>query len=490
MSRLSAHGGWVVTLCHLVVSGAFHLLVGVGIEERMTFARVWQLAPLTTLRDDLGGLLSVLHMQPPGYNVLVGVLIKLFGYNGPQALHAVHVAMGAAIAGMVFGMSFRLTGRRWAGLAAGLFVALHPALILFEAFTVYDLVSTFLVTSVGYCFVRHTEGGMGDRWLYAALGMLATLMLTRGMYHLILILPVAALAVLARRGTRQSALLAVLLAALPPTGWYLKNQFQFGFFGASSHFGLSFSRVAFEKVKDPEAMALAERGLVAPIVGAFPKFYELVKHPERYAAFGYDEPAPHPELGRNNLNNINIIPLARDYLGSSINAMAVYPDRWVATLGENVLLYLLPPAKNPWLSVQRAQMESYEAWFSTVLDGAWLGELTAREGAAAPFLPSYRAFTFPTIWVLFAVGLWKKRRELGGVRSALAAEPGLALIALLLSYSFAVATLFEAGENDRYAFYTEPLWTCFALAILFRFWDGRREPQPVPLPGPPPAEST
>jgi len=196
-----AHAGrWAAAaaLLHLAAA-AVHIARGLTIRHDFgpsTWDFFWQNLSTADLRERALQSLWYLHTQPPFWNAFNAPLVKIFGDLQPEALQLLHLLMGAAMAVLI---ATRLTASVAAGVVAGALVALDPALVLYEAYALYETLCAFLVMVMFLALVKAgPEGRTGP--LLVVLAALSVLVLTRSLFHLALLVPaVAGAAVLARR---------------------------------------------------------------------------------------------------------------------------------------------------------------------------------------------------------------------------------------------------------------------------------------------------
>ena len=182
------------------------------------------------------------------------MLIKAVGAAHPELLHLLHVGMGAAAAGLAVLIAGRLTGSVAAAAVAGALVALDPALVMYEAYALYEMLCALLIMLAVYGLTRAAPAGRTGP-LVLALAALTALVLTRSLYHLALLaVAVVGAAALARR--RHLVLACGVALAFVPAGWYAKNLVQYGFFGVSSWYGIGLWRVALFRYESEELTPL------------------------------------------------------------------------------------------------------------------------------------------------------------------------------------------------------------------------------------------
>ncbi|MCX5772694.1 MAG: hypothetical protein NTZ09_20815, partial [Candidatus Hydrogenedentes bacterium] len=272
-----------ICLIHVAVALAYH---AIGFAPTLApETGQWHLLPADLLRADLATSLYDLHAQPPLYNAYAGLFAKLFYPRQFDAMFFAQVILGGLIAAMTYprvlrwgraparpggGGARRLFGRAGArphrlnwtrrprfAFIAGLFLALNPALFLYEHLG-YETLTAFGLTLTVFLFSLHDRTGRASM-LAAAVAALALTTLVRSSYHPALLVPVIALACIAAREpkaghspqkpgavpTSWKRVLAVsILIALVPLAWCAKNQARFGFFGSSSWAGQNLWKIA------------------------------------------------------------------------------------------------------------------------------------------------------------------------------------------------------------------------------------------------------
>jgi hypothetical protein len=138
----------VVSFVHLVVALAYRNILGIDIEAdpvRNSWNWFWQTLPAEALRDNL--LISIwnLHAQPPLYNLYGALFIKAAHPHYLQWIHSANMILGALLSGMVFFVLLQFTRQQMFSFYTALILALNPALFLYEAYILYELLVAFLV---------------------------------------------------------------------------------------------------------------------------------------------------------------------------------------------------------------------------------------------------------------------------------------------------------------------------------------------------------
>lgn len=451
---------------HLLVS-AYHYLRGVSIRHDFppsTWDFFWQNLTTADLKDRALESLWYLHAQPPLWNALNAPLIKLFGDAQPEALQIVHVLLGAALAALAVRVAAGLTGSLLAGAVAGALVALDPALVLYEAFPLYEVLCAFLVMLTLWAVVRAGPEGK-TRPLAVALAALGALVLTRSLYHVAIMIPAVAAAMLARN--RRAVLAIGLAATLLPAGWYAKNLAQNGFFGGSSWYGMGLWRVTLFRYRNAELAPMAISGELDPIVSAPP-----FSTPSRYRPLGYDRVSDIPSMSRNDFHNVNIPAVSTAFGRSARTLIAHDPLHFLGNIVIGYGNFSAPSTEYEQLAPDRERMATHvAAW--RVLTGLPIARLVDRS------LPIGTSGSF--FLVLIPLGLvthaWLlARRWKGGesIEATLRTDAPLLWAAGLIVYTTLVGSALELGENLRFKFMIEPLLLTYWAILTVRWWRVRR----------------
>jgi hypothetical protein len=340
-------------------------------------------------------------------------------------------------------------------LVVALILALNPAIFLYEAYLLYPLLTAFLVTLSLFCLLRYSQGRRlidGAAFLF----VLNLLLLTRGSYHLLLLIPALGLAgLLAGQRARQMVLIGLLISLLS-VGWYAKNYLVFGFAGASSWAGQNLWRIATGGLGPSEQQELApQAGLDAAVVET-PAF----QPPSTYEQYGFTKRSSVEVLARDDFNNLNIIDISRLYGQNARRLIAYDPLHYLRNVVAAYLHFSQPSSQYEHLAINAASLGWYETLSTEFVQGGrWLGEYG-----------TFQVFLLPAALLLYAGALWHRH----GLKARawldyLQTDAPLFFTAGLITYSTLISCLFELGENQRFKFDVEALIWLFVVAVAYRF---------------------
>lgn len=450
-----------IAAAYVVVSGTLWAWRGLAVEVVAPEAwnGSWHLMSMDYLRDNLLEGLWLLHAQPPLFNLWVGFLWKLFSPNAAPYFQAANIAMGAATAGAVYWLGVRLSGRRWAGLAMGVFWLANPSPYIFAASWLYETPTAFFVTLVaaawGRLFRRQGRGRTA-----AAFASLNALILLRSAFHPLLVVLGWAAALFLRPGRWRRMTVMAVVFALPTVFWVGKNLYLYDMAGTSSWSGMNFIGPVIDHYSLEERMALVEQGVIEPAAGITVWWL-----PEHYRSYGFDKRSEAPLLNRNDYHNINIIGISKMYMRNALRLIAHRPLLYIMNLEASYRRYCLASSRDPNVRGGYGVVVEWEAIWTNWVLGKGLTQLTARWFGRDPF-HSWLYFALPL--GLGGYGVAALRRcglRISRWRAWLRMDAWMAVCLGVIAYNTLISCVGDYGENMRFTFAVEPLLYP-ALAVL------------------------
>ena len=436
----------------LVASWVEARVVGVPFEA-LGLNDFWQFLDPVLLRDDLLRAALSLHMQPPLFNVFIGVALKLFGPAAGLPLSLSYLAMGTLLVLTMLWVMRHLGASDVVAVVVCTLFALHPVFVVYERWLFYSLPNALLLLLTTAALVRFLETGR-DRWAHTFAGAATVLMLTRQVFHLLWFVgSVTVVAAMIPRAERRRLLVASLTPLLVINLLYLKNWLLVGEYGASTWTGMALhlGMDVPDQFTLEEIRPLVEDGRVPPVwlAGAFPA-------PEQVASLGYFPPnegtnpaldAPYRSTGFPNYNHREYARISHDMLRGAIALIRAYPDRYLARIRLATYEFFQPGPRRlfGWHRANEPRLRPWiEAW------NRWLF-LSGLLGGSGLDVPNLLMLVYPAS-VLFA---------LVRARSRAPQRAAFAFMAITLLWVFLLANLLVLDENDRVRFETDPL-----LAVL------------------------
>lgn len=479
----------IVGVCYLLSRAIFWQM-----GFRLLTIDLWQCLDFSLLRHDLLKSLALLHAQPPLFNLLLGVLLKVFPEHWKDAYTILSLSLGFVASLSLYLLMVRLGTAPLLALLMTVLFIFNPATLLYEHFLFYShLVMTLLCFSA-FCLerflaTRHTG------WLVAFFLLVASVCLTHALFHLVWLAGVVLLLVLwggRSRYDRGKIALVALAACLLVGGWYAKNWYLFGRFSASTWLGMNVAkRWAGNEALQPKLAEMVERGEISR-VSTITSFWSL----DRYVGLiEMPEPRGHAALdswyksdGNPNFNHAAYLRVADQYLadaGPIVKAMPGAMARsvlvsWLFYFQPDSQLFLYdyfrPPGFDRIRELDRIYRRVYYLQYRTVPTTVveWHYPPQARHRYYWQMGQSVSLSLLVGTWLVMIAVPWQVWHLLWVERDEQDDDGRLALVLLYLwstvVYVAVVGNTLEIYENNRFRFETYPLWIILVVVSLVQFW--------------------
>jgi 4-amino-4-deoxy-L-arabinose transferase-like glycosyltransferase len=470
---------WILAALHCALAAVLYLrgMNFCTVPDYCGWDWMWQPIPTVDLQLHPWSSFWYLHGQPPGFSLWgLAWLCAVGPEHFSAAMQIGYVLLGGLTVALTWRLAEALDGPGRLAAVAGVAMAVNPALLLYEAYTLYEMLVIAMVVGSAVCLWRALRAAALDRgrvgcWLAAYAGVLNLLVLTRSLYHWIFLWSALAFAWPAWRRLRLPWRIVWLAVALAPPGlWYAKNRAQYGFFGASSWFGVGFYKCVSDGFTYEELVDLRDRGVI-------PEFVEQrssYQHPpSQYREYGFDRDSDVPLLSRDDFHNINMPQIARGYEQSAYTLIRAYPGHYLRSLFLSYGFFSAPPSRFAHLAHNRANfLGMWEPFVADVLYGAAVTdeyEILHHVNFGSLFFVG-----FPLL--LVGAALWTRRRWHAPPTEPLQRARALLMAYLLFVcvYVAVIGCMFESGENMRFRFAIEPFNIIMLLIVLRAAW--RRTP--------------
>jgi 4-amino-4-deoxy-L-arabinose transferase-like glycosyltransferase len=441
---------WLLFFTHFAL--ALYYKIGCGIDAEKTSAGLgvwdwyWQLLPADIMRHHLLQGLWYLHSQPPLYNLLCGIAFKLFQPHHLAVQQWVNVGLGSLAAAMTYAICKEIFRNRPAAFITAFFLALNPAVFLFEANPLYDFPCLFLVTLSGYCLVRYVKKQTAGALIGFCAGI-NSLILARSLYHIVLLVPLYFIVALVNGRREKKAVIIFLLIGMLSVAWYAKNAVMFGFFGGSSWFGLNlFDQVSYDILPQQATRARCDAIVFEDI---FPK-------QSNYVPYGFTRTSVVPSLRNDDMHNINIVAISNVYLKNSLRLIRTFPGHYVKNMIRAYFIFCQPSTcfidLLAWDAKIPGPVAAWE-WLEGRMDFPWRSHVTN----AVIFLPL-------SLVLVVLLLIHEKNRTKGRWREVMGNKAVLLYPVIMVSYTTVVSSMFEMGENNRFKF---PVEQCIWILVLY-----------------------
>lgn len=458
----------LLILAVIFVTSRLTLILGEGVSMSGELARAMKhLLQLNILRDNLARGLYHLHIQPPGQNFIVGISLKLgvlFQLPYIWILYTIQMVFGLLVCVCIYYFIHLYTRNKWLALGAAVFFAFSPALILYEAWPLYAVITALLIISSCYFLTMYLKN---ERMLYLVIGsvLVGILVLTRSSYQHVTVLVMGGLLFLVAKN-KKSALwfLGITMVIILP--WYFKNLFLFGQFSTSTISGINLYRMITKNNLDEESLAPVRT------YDAYPKDFNLTLT-SPYPELG-DKEKVYPEFGEVyiNLNNLNIIRLSEICMERATATFKKTPLGYFRNMTLGYVLYWNPSSQPPGLGDNYPLIST--GFYEKVIFAGISVKKYFPEDNTKNLISRNPEITIPgvvfTVFMVYLVGLilyqWIVKKRL----QAFLNENALYVFPIFFTvYNTAAGTLFELNENARFKFDIEALLLVLAVGLVYQF---------------------
>jgi hypothetical protein len=462
----------------LVWAGARALAYGMGVRfDPDDLERSMQIIDPALLRDDLWRSLWYSHAQPPGFNLFVGLVLRLPAHDA--VFHACFLAMGLAIPLLILRILRQLGVR--ASIATGTAVVwcVLPASVLYETLLSYTLPTAFLLlvaTSSLASFI--TDGSVRSGAVFAA--SLTGVAFLRSTYHLAWIaVPIVVLLLVAPRFTTRARLAIALTPLLLVAGLYAKNYVVFDQTSTSSWMGMNLARIAFSQTPRGDLRALQREGTLSPLATLRP-FGPVDRYDTEPR--GPDVPILRQErtsIGTTNYFHGSYVEISEQYLDDALAFIRARPGRYATAVGASTRFLFLPATDFHFIAGSRSAIGGWDRAVNAVLF-LQLRDSDAIERLYVPGLgpPSLAQVQWTMVLAYGATAIGLPMLAVRVLRRR--GPPSLARGVTMLFVAYTVLTvtlvnvLFEIRENNRFRFETDPLVLVAVGILLDAALDARR----------------
>lgn len=434
-----------------------------------------QVADPEVLSDHLVETLWYLHSQPPGFNLLIGAVLRWSPFGAGDTLHVIFLGIGLALVLGLYDLARQLGAPRWWSVGIAVLVGCSPAAILYEHWLSYEVPVAALLVWLVAATARWVR--TGSTWaLGAVTGLAAAAVLTRSLMHPVWFLAVVALALLARRPAawRWGPVVALVLPMVLVGGALVKNQALFGSPTLSSWMGFNLNKVVVGTLPEDDLARLRADGVIT--TGQIPSC-----EPSRPDVAILAEEHKRDWRGEEGIENHNwecLLPWYDSLFDDAVGVVRAEPGHAAWAVGGSFEIWASPSTHYPSFVDNREQIAVAEAihrhgvllsvpWNPPIdLPNAWAVELSAPDERFHISLTTVAATLLVLVAGAVALVQWR-RRGLGPARAALVMGAGTIAFATLAT------NLFEHGENNRIRYVVEPLTLGMAATVVVVLVIGR-----------------
>jgi hypothetical protein len=452
------------------VAGVFVLSQVILVARGVSFDLEWvglsiQNIDQRLLQHHLLQSLWYLHGQPPLWNALLGLSMKLGNALWPRVWHIAFIGLGLVEALALYALLLEVRIPRWPAAAVAAVFVVAPETLVYENILTYDYPTLVLLTLTALAVVRYAHQPTFARGFLVFAGV-GTLIWLRTIFEWPWVFLVLVLLVVVRRESARLALAGSLLAVALVAGLVAKNWIMYDVPSTTSWSGIMFARAAVTSLPLGERRRLVAEGKLHSVSLVTP-----LSQLSDYEAVGIkpDKPSGIPLLDDRgdayfprNLENRTFIRISNLYWQDDLWIVEHRPTAYLRGVGHGVADFFAP-ATIAWEGTgNTGKIDGYRRWFERVVFGR------VGPGRDGVFLIALYVFAL-------VAGLWLTVRRLRP--GADAATVLVAFSTLALLYLVVVGNLAEVGENYRFRLVIQPLVLVLAAAGVRELvdWSRRRQ---------------
>ncbi len=466
-------------LISLAVYAAYECaLRGLGMPMVLYWGKMQLLDRAYLLAHPLDSLIY-LHAQPPLLNALAIAVLHvsaLTGISEAAVASALFACLGFACFGALVAVARLATGSWIASAACGALLLANPAFAFYRHRLLYEIPAMLAVLLVAFSWLRFVVDGRRTRWVALMFG-LALLCATKSLFHPLLALLVALLALGARRaaGAMTWAALSrryatgLALGALLVLLWPAKNLLVFGHFVYSSWLGFNLTvRTPIEPYEPFEEFR--ERGAIHPSLRSRVESFEGVFPGDDLSVVRAVVKPSFPKIP--NWNHLAVLYTNFELTRRGLEWRLRHPIEWAQlTMGRYFMTmrpsFVFPYSASTLFSggwrydVLAARYRDLvhpdlRPWLERAFPGWSVHRHAVIRDQPIPYTPY--AFAYPLFLIACAGVAWRRRREPIGWF--------LALCALLSAWTVCVPALSDGVEGNRMRLAAMPLVCVGAFALI------------------------
>ncbi len=442
------------------------ILVGVFILSRILVAMLglrlniwalsvyWQYLDLDTLQNHLLQGVWYDHTQPPVFNLLLGIILKISGHHSTLLFEILLKTVSLINGLLLFHIVRKLTSVEFLPLLVALAYIISPATLVFECELFYTtIISLLLLLSVFYLIRLSRSAKLGD-----ALGVflpMVLLCLTRSVYHIVWLVIVAVfLLYYCRKNAHFYQLILVSLVSILLVGsWYAKNKIIFGKWTTSTWMGMNLSRNVFHdneitdssriEAYDPFSRISVYRKFIDP---AYEKKFKGLNDRDLLQETKNDS--------LTNLKEVSYIPVADLYMKASLDHIKSHPLSYAQNIIQSSILYFTPATMYSLAIEQSGKIKYFDLPYSFKLTYFAHNKSQRRVWLTISAIPKLLFYLF-VFFTFFRYSIQIRKMASWNL-----------FICVTIGFVFVVSSLFEHYENMRFRFETEPLFLILAAQVV------------------------
>jgi hypothetical protein len=304
----------------------------------------YQLLDPTWLAADPFGTAWRLHMQPPLFNLLVGLVLRWSPLPTALSFQIIYLLCGLVMVAALVDLLLGLGASALTACIGASVVALDPLLLSYQNILSYEYPVATLLVVAAWGLKRYARTRRAPAYV-AFLGCGATAVMTRSLLHPLWLLAVVVFALVVCRPVSWRVVGSLTAVAFVVVGgWMVKNEVIAGSPALSSWFGMNLERSVLSPFPEGRLDQLVREHRLsgAAKVPPFSPYESYKPFVDRCRSH-----SSHPDLGSTvkpnggpNLNAACFVPVYSQAQNIALHALRDQPGRYLSSRGTGSLLYV------------------------------------------------------------------------------------------------------------------------------------------------------
>jgi len=431
---------WILLLLLVfAVSRCIYFLIGVRFDAN-PLLWFWHYIDPYLLQNDLWQSIYYLHIQPPLFNLWLGLSLKLVPSHLVLIFQTTYLLIG-----ILFCVCLFLTLQQF-GVSSPISFCLvsifmiSPSTVLYENWLNYTYPVAFLVCLSTLALVKFISTKRKS-YAFCFFLVMCVLIMTRSLYQPVWYVLIAGGLILTNKALRKPIALCSVIPFLPVLLLLTKNYLVFGEFSSSSWLGMGMFRVATHTMTTETKEELIRQGSLSELslirsYSTIPAYRQFLGRVPQTDIPALDQ--QNKTTGFTNYNYLGYLNISRLYLQEALSILRNHPRYYFEGLRASLLIYLRSSADFQLSRYNYGKIEFFSAQFDRFV--YW--KLPDRLGGVCLLV-----VVLGPLLLLFSILDLRK----------LPISPAVIFIWFTVIYITFVANAFELSENNRYRYEIDSL---------------------------------
>ncbi len=424
------------------------------------------------LKNDLFRSIIYLHIQPPFFNLLLGIVLNLSPKNSHLIFHSIYMSSGLIMVLILCKLLIELNISKVITLIICIFFVSSPPVILYENWLFYEYPSALILLISLYLLHNYLKN---KRYLYLFLLFLflSFQILLRAIFHWLWFIIILLWFIITFREDFKKIILASAIPLVLVFAFYFKNYLIFKQFNLSSWVGMNLIKMTWTIPRD-RITELLDNKKISEITLLLP-----FRNPEEYQkCANFDTTTgitaldrKYKESGIANFNHIAYIKISEEYLRVAKFLIVKYPQYYLLSVAKALYAHFKPCCDSTIIKGNnRKAISKLVNLYEYYLLGGFLVKFWYKI-----YVNSFNQKDIIHLNLLYIylpiIYLWGFLLLFKGKSLSIIAKPQKILLSFIMFnilYVTIVGNIAETGENMRFRFLLLP-FTYILLGTLIQY---------------------